>query len=128
MVFWGTERMDGMSGCRKVTCLGKATCRLPKAHGALLLPATFLAVDLLAVWVCSCFPLPRVCLDSIAFLVECHIMGGYIAFSDGELVPPSGIVSHQRNLHCRIQQICVFPCITSLEMLFFRHVPISWTS
>lgn len=75
----------------------------------------------------SCFLLAGVCLDSIVFLKKTPGYGGFITFSDVELVSPSGTVSHQMDLYCRIQQICIFLCITNLEMILFGDVPVSGT-
>lgn len=76
----------------------------------------------------SCFLLAGVWLDSIVFLKKTPGYRGFITFSDVELVSPSGTVSHQMDLYCRIQQICIFLCTTNLEMILFGDVPVSGTN
>ena len=135
IVFWETKSIDGVLGCRRVTFLGKATCLLLKPCGALLLAATFLAAGLPAAW----FP-TAACLGTFLLSLARGLSGlcclpgtmpgdgGYITFSDVELSAPSGIPSHQMDLHGRIQQICVFLCTASLEMLLFGDVLVCGTS
>lgn len=114
---------------------GQSNLSAPEDLWDVLLAATFLAVRLFAAWfpTAACpgtFLLPPGWrLSGLHRLPEkTPGYGGFITFSDMELVSPSGTVPHQMNLYCRIQQICIFLCTTNLEMILFGDVPVSGTN